>query len=205
MTERLSKINEDLQRKMAARNEFDQTIQETEAAYYKVRQGGTRRAPARPTDLASREGTDFGEQSDTAASAEAGERKLGEAQADVRMNRGPQCKACFPRARRPLLPPAHTTRCPLLGTTQWQCCCLPTAEPGDVAVVATIVEWRRRHQTRRGGLRWKLGKWHCLSWPRWWLPTSSCCWHATGVPSASKACQRRLLRRQQPLQVHRQR
>ena len=37
LTERLSRINEDLQRKMAARNEFDQTIQETEAAYYKVR------------------------------------------------------------------------------------------------------------------------------------------------------------------------
>ena len=38
LTERLSRINEDLQRKMAARNEFDQTIQETEAAYYKVRE-----------------------------------------------------------------------------------------------------------------------------------------------------------------------
>ena len=36
LTERLSVINEELQRKMAARNEFDQTIQETEAAYMKV-------------------------------------------------------------------------------------------------------------------------------------------------------------------------
>jgi Sjoegren syndrome nuclear autoantigen 1 len=35
-TERLSRINEDLARKMQARNEFDQTIQETEAAYMKI-------------------------------------------------------------------------------------------------------------------------------------------------------------------------
>jgi len=34
--ERLSRINEDLARKMQARNEFDQTIQETEAAYMKI-------------------------------------------------------------------------------------------------------------------------------------------------------------------------
>ncbi len=37
MTDRLSKINESLSRKLAARNEFDNTIQETEAAYMKVR------------------------------------------------------------------------------------------------------------------------------------------------------------------------
>jgi hypothetical protein len=37
LTERLSRLNEDLARKMQARNEFDQTIQETEAAYMKVR------------------------------------------------------------------------------------------------------------------------------------------------------------------------
>ena len=36
LTERLSKINESLQRKMQARAEFDQTIQETEAAYMKI-------------------------------------------------------------------------------------------------------------------------------------------------------------------------
>ena len=36
LTERLSRINEDLGRKMQARNEFDQTIQETEAAYMKI-------------------------------------------------------------------------------------------------------------------------------------------------------------------------
>ena len=36
MTERLSRINEDLARKMQARVEFDQTIQETEAAYMKI-------------------------------------------------------------------------------------------------------------------------------------------------------------------------
>lgn len=37
LTERLSRINEDLARKLQARNEFDQTIQETEGAYMKVR------------------------------------------------------------------------------------------------------------------------------------------------------------------------
>lgn len=37
MTDRLSSINESLSRKLAARNEFDNTIQETEAAYMKVR------------------------------------------------------------------------------------------------------------------------------------------------------------------------
>jgi Sjoegren syndrome nuclear autoantigen 1 len=36
LTEKLSRINEDLARKMQARNEFDQTIQETEAAYMKI-------------------------------------------------------------------------------------------------------------------------------------------------------------------------
>jgi len=37
LTERLSRINDSLARKVAARNEYDQTIQETEAAYLKVR------------------------------------------------------------------------------------------------------------------------------------------------------------------------
>ena len=36
MTERLARLNEDLARKMQARVEFDQTIQETEAAYMKI-------------------------------------------------------------------------------------------------------------------------------------------------------------------------
>lgn len=36
LTERLAKLNEDLARKMQARNEFDATIQETEAAYMKI-------------------------------------------------------------------------------------------------------------------------------------------------------------------------
>lgn len=36
LSERLSKINEQLQRKVQARNEFDQTIMETEAAYMKI-------------------------------------------------------------------------------------------------------------------------------------------------------------------------
>lgn len=36
LTDRLSKINEALARKTQARNEYDRTIQETEAAYMKV-------------------------------------------------------------------------------------------------------------------------------------------------------------------------
>ena len=36
LTERLSKVNESLSKKMASRNEFDRTIAETEAAYMKV-------------------------------------------------------------------------------------------------------------------------------------------------------------------------
>ena len=36
LTDRLSKINESLARKVQARNEYDKTIQETEAAYMKV-------------------------------------------------------------------------------------------------------------------------------------------------------------------------
>ncbi len=36
MTDRLSKINEALARKVQARNEYDKTIQETEAAYMKI-------------------------------------------------------------------------------------------------------------------------------------------------------------------------
>ena len=49
ITERLGKLNEGLARKMQARLEFDQTIQETEAAYMKVRgpSGGLGRAAAR--------------------------------------------------------------------------------------------------------------------------------------------------------------
>ncbi|XP_042334434.1 Sjoegren syndrome nuclear autoantigen 1 [Sceloporus undulatus] len=36
LTERLARINENLARKMASRNEFDKTIAETEAAYMKI-------------------------------------------------------------------------------------------------------------------------------------------------------------------------
>ena len=36
LTDRLSKINETLARKIQARNEYDRTIQETEAAYMKI-------------------------------------------------------------------------------------------------------------------------------------------------------------------------
>lgn len=36
LTERLARINDDLTRKVTARNEYDATIQETEAAYMKI-------------------------------------------------------------------------------------------------------------------------------------------------------------------------
>lgn len=36
MTDKLSNINESLARKLQARNEYDKTIQETEAAYMKI-------------------------------------------------------------------------------------------------------------------------------------------------------------------------
>lgn len=36
LTDRLSKINENLTRKVTARNEYDRTIQETEGAYMKI-------------------------------------------------------------------------------------------------------------------------------------------------------------------------
>ncbi|XP_069465953.1 microtubule nucleation factor SSNA1 [Ambystoma mexicanum] len=36
LTEKLSRVNENLARKMASRNEFDKTIAETEAAYMKI-------------------------------------------------------------------------------------------------------------------------------------------------------------------------
>lgn len=36
LTERLARINDNLARKISSRNEYDKTIQETEAAYSKV-------------------------------------------------------------------------------------------------------------------------------------------------------------------------
>ncbi|KAJ6652006.1 hypothetical protein lerEdw1_015831 [Lerista edwardsae] len=36
LTEKLARVNENLARKMASRNEFDRTIAETEAAYMKI-------------------------------------------------------------------------------------------------------------------------------------------------------------------------
>lgn len=36
LTDRLAKVNENLSRKIAARNEFDKTIADTESAYAKV-------------------------------------------------------------------------------------------------------------------------------------------------------------------------
>ena len=49
LSERLSKINEALQRKVQARNEFDQTIMETEAAYMKVCDGPAPRSRHKPS------------------------------------------------------------------------------------------------------------------------------------------------------------
>ena len=37
LTERLARINDNLARKITSRNEYDKTIQETEAAYSKAR------------------------------------------------------------------------------------------------------------------------------------------------------------------------
>ena len=36
LTERLARINDNLARKITSRNEYDKTIQETEAAYMKI-------------------------------------------------------------------------------------------------------------------------------------------------------------------------
>ena len=41
LTERLARVNDNLARKISERNEYDKTIQETEAAYVKVRQAHT--------------------------------------------------------------------------------------------------------------------------------------------------------------------
>ena len=47
LTERLARINDNLARKISSRNEYDKTIQETEAAYAKVQPAALRRrAPA---------------------------------------------------------------------------------------------------------------------------------------------------------------
>ena len=50
LTERLARINDNLARKITSRNEYDKTIQETEAAYSKVRSAST---PHRTVSLAS--------------------------------------------------------------------------------------------------------------------------------------------------------
>ena len=49
LTERLSRLNDNLARKIASRNEYDKTIQETEGAYAKVRP-----LPLLPSHLATR-------------------------------------------------------------------------------------------------------------------------------------------------------
>jgi hypothetical protein len=47
LTERLARINDNLARKITSRNEYDKTIQETEAAYSKVRACGARAGRSR--------------------------------------------------------------------------------------------------------------------------------------------------------------
>ena len=49
LTERLARLNDNLARKIASRNEYDKTIQETEGAYAKVRP-----LPLLPSHLATR-------------------------------------------------------------------------------------------------------------------------------------------------------
>merc|ERR1711967_29876 len=69
LTERLARINDNLARKITSRNEYDKTIQETEAAYSKVR--GRPRAPgtrAHPPALCAPPArADHGELADAAA------------------------------------------------------------------------------------------------------------------------------------------
>ncbi len=66
LTERLARINDNLARKISSRNEYDKTIQETEAAYSKVRplpgardwegDGGEDGVPAAPVGAAALQG-----------------------------------------------------------------------------------------------------------------------------------------------------
>jgi len=85
LTERLARINDNLARKITSRNEYDKTIQETEAAYSKVRTlhissrasnlscaSSPLLAEARATVLRA---TDYGEFANAAARAEARERQ----------------------------------------------------------------------------------------------------------------------------------
>ena len=54
LTERLARINDNLARKISSRNEYDKTIQETEAAYAKVRARATPGAAPRLPPLRCR-------------------------------------------------------------------------------------------------------------------------------------------------------
>ena len=84
LTKRLSHLNDSIARKTASRNEYDKTIQETEAAYLKVlpvplpclfvRAGGTQMPTAHPCTPRPR--TDSGELANAADGAEAREREV---------------------------------------------------------------------------------------------------------------------------------
>lgn len=83
LTERLARINDNLARKISSRNEYDKTIQETEAAYAKVQ-----RRPC-PTNLLRMPlstfaaFSDHGELANSVARAQAGERQPHEEEAGV--------------------------------------------------------------------------------------------------------------------------
>lgn len=54
LTEKLARVNENLARKIASRNEFDRTIAETEAAYLKVGLEAEGFWPGAPTGRSNR-------------------------------------------------------------------------------------------------------------------------------------------------------
>merc|ERR1712070_283772 len=89
LTDRLSKINESLARKVQARNEYDKTIQETEAAYMKV--GANCRRCYRSclkADLRILAVLDLGEFADTPSRAQEGDRQSYQKEAILLINAG---------------------------------------------------------------------------------------------------------------------
>ena len=96
LTERLARINDNLARKISSRNEYDKTIQETEAAYQKVGRCRTEPGLASPPIQPVTHGTaaankrcvsrtDHGELTNAAARAQARERQPHEEEADVQL------------------------------------------------------------------------------------------------------------------------
>lgn len=80
LTDRLSKINEALARKTQARNEYDRTIQETEAAYMKVLPLGFVLKQSRSILMSP---TDSGKLPDAAACAQARDCAADQEEADL--------------------------------------------------------------------------------------------------------------------------